>query len=95
MISLQSSLSVSVTVDVQVIGGLPLLFLMTAMVMNPMRMTTARVTGMPMRRFMFMLSATTAEANSRSQPSLNVCVSEKAAGLPSEYRVSLKTKKES
>ena len=38
---------------------------------------------------MFMLSAMTAEANSRSQPSLNVSSSEKSAGLPSEYLVSL------
>ena len=42
-----------------------------------------------MRKFMFMLSAMTAEANSRSQPSLNVSSSEKSAGLPSEYLVSL------
>ena len=59
-----------------------------AMMMTPVRMM-ARATRMPMRKFMFMLSATTAEANSRSQPSLNVWESEKAAGLPREYLVSL------
>ena len=43
-----------------------------------------------MRKFMFMLSAMTAEANSKSHPSLKVSSSEKSAGLPREYLVFLK-----
>ena len=39
---------------------------------------------------MFMLSAMTAEANSKSHPSLKVSSSEKSAGLPREYLVFLK-----